>query len=119
VSEQTVFPALLSQSPDNQLRDTIRAFVRDELGPDYIVDPDMLTQSDILIATDRGRAMAMAQPILLPDVSFRLEKIESSTLSTCRLVLDHSNDVPKDTPYDAVLVLPDAKDCMLIPPATP
>jgi len=104
-----VYGATLSAAPDNAARDLIRTYVRDVIGPNYIVDIDTLTRSNKLVAVDRGRGQVAGRPIPVPDVIFRLELAETYDGPICRLVpQDGLTDMP-------VLVLPPEIGCHLLP----
>lgn len=107
--QTAVYGATLSDTPDNATRDMIRNFVRDVIGPDYIVDVDALTRSNKLLAVDRGRGQVSGRPIPVPDVAFLLELAETYDGPICRLV-------PQGEMSDApVLVLPPEVACKLLP----
>lgn len=107
--QTAVYGATLSDTPDNATRDMIRNFVRDVIGPDYIVDVDALTRSNKLLAVDRGRGQVSGRPIPVPDVAFLLELAETYDGPICRLV-------PQGEMSDApVLVLPPEAACKLLP----
>jgi hypothetical protein len=104
-----VYGATLSETPDNATRDMIRTYVRDVIGPEYIVDVDALTRSNKLRAVDRGRGQVSGRPIPVPDVMFWLELAETYDGPICRLV-------PQGDIADApVLVLPPEVACQLMP----
>lgn len=104
-----VYSAALTDRPDNAVRDLIRTYIFDTLGPDYIVDVGTLTRTDRLTARDRGRGSAMGQPTLVPDISFRLEITETRKGPVCRLVPDSElGDAP-------VLLLPREIHCRRLP----
>lgn len=96
-------PATLADASDNKVRNLIRTFVADTVGGDYIVDPDMLTTSDTLIARNRGRGEAMGRPELVPDRTFKLVLVETRQGMVCQLRSDMDSD--------AVLTLPDGAGC--------
>lgn len=107
--QTAVYGATLSAPPDSTTRDMIRTYVRDTIGPDYIVDIDTLTSSNKLRAVDRGRGQVSGRPIPVPDVMFQLELADMYDGPICRLV-------PQGTITDApVLVLPPEVACQLMP----
>jgi hypothetical protein len=86
-TEQTDWaPATLTASLEASQREALRLFVRDQIGADYIINPDALVGSSTLIATDRGRQTAMGQPRLTPDIAYRLEGATRQGVFQCRLV---------------------------------
>lgn len=107
--QTAIYGATLSAPVENAARDLIRTYVRDTIGPDYIVDIDSLTRSNKLTAVDRGRGQVSGRPIPVPDVMFQLELAEMYDGTICRLVPqgDHA-DAP-------VLVLPPEIACQLMP----
>jgi len=107
--DSAVYSAALIDQPDNATRDLIRSYVFDTLGPDYIVDVGTLARTDRLTARDRGRGSATGQPILVPDVIFRLELTETEQGPICRLVPDSQLDDA------AVLLLPPDIRCRRLP----
>lgn len=107
--DSAIYSATLTDQPDNATRDLIRTYAFDTLGPDYIVDVGTLTRTDRLTAQDRGRGSAIGQPVLVPDVVFRLELTETEQGSICRLVPDAQvGDAP-------VLLLPPDIRCRRLP----
>ena len=103
--DEVVTPAVFTDAPSNATRELIRRYVYDTLGTNYIVDIDALMSSDRLIARDRGREVASGQPMIAPDVEFRLERIGSDDDHLCRLV-------PQDDQVDAdPLMLPADTTC--------
>lgn len=107
--QTAIYGATLSAPVENAARDLIRTYVRDTIGPDYIVDIDSLTRSNKLTAVDRGRGQVSGRPIPVPDVMFQLELAEMYDGTICRLV-------PQGDLADApVLVLPPEIACQLMP----
>lgn len=107
--QTAIYGATLASPVDNAARDLIRTYVRDTIGPDYIVDIDALTRSNKLRAVDRGAGQVSGRPIPVPDVIFKLELAEAYDGPICRLVMQ--GDVA-DAP---VLVLPPEIACQLMP----
>jgi len=107
--ETAVYGATLSTPVDNAARDLIRTYVRDTIGPAYIVDIDALTRSNKLRAVDRGQGQVSGRPIPVPDVIFKLELTETYDGPICRLVMQGEAD---NAP---VLVLPPEVACQLMP----
>lgn len=106
--QSAVYGATLTDTPDSATRDMIRTYVRDIIGPDYIVDVDALTRSNKLLAVDRGRSQVSGRPIPVPDVIFQLELAETYDGPICRLM-------PQGEVRDApVLVLPPEVACQLM-----
>ena len=108
--QTAVYGATLRDTPDSATRDMIRTYVRDVIGPDYIIDVDALTRSDKLRAVDRGRGHVSGRPIPVPDMTFKLELVEMyEGEPICRLV-------PQGDIADApVLVIPPEVACQLLP----
>lgn len=102
---QRTYNAVLTEPPDDQTRDLIRTYVNDHLGPDYVVDPDQLTRSHKLIATDRGRGHVTGQLIPKIDVTFILDRVEMSDGTICQIRGVHDNVT------DETLTLPDTVSC--------
>lgn len=68
-------PARLLTADQPEMRETLRAFVRDTLGPDYIIDPDALLSGSRMVARDRGRgsvAPGGVAPLPMPPVTLDL-----------------------------------------------
>lgn len=107
--QSAVYNATLSDMPESAARDMIRTYVRDVIGPDYIVDIDTLTRSHTLRAVDRGQGQVSGRPIPVPDVTFRLELTETYDGPICRLV------PPSEITDAPVLILPPEVACKLIP----
>lgn len=105
-----VYGATLAAPLDDMTRDLIRTYVRDTIGPDYIVDLETLTRSNKLRAVDRGRGQVSGRPIPVPDVTFVLELAETYDGPICRLV--PQGDLIGDAP---VLILPPDVACQLMP----
>lgn len=109
-SPQTpVYGATLAAPIDNAARDLIRTYVRDIIGPDYIVDIDALSRSNKLHAVDRGQGQISGRPIPVSDVIFKLELAETYDGPICRLVMQG------EAPDAPVLVLPPEIACQLMP----
>lgn len=105
-----VYGASLAAPIDDMTRDLIRTYVRDTIGPDYIVDLEALTRSNTLRAVDRGRGQVSGRPIPVPDVTFLLELAETFDGPICRLV-------PQGVLLEdaASLILPPEVACQLLP----
>jgi hypothetical protein len=105
-----VYGASLAAPLDDMTRDLIRTYVRDTIGPDYIVDLETLTRSNTLRAVDRGRGQVSGRPIPVPDVTFLLELAETFDGPVCRLV-------PQGALLGeaASLILPPEVACQLLP----
>ena len=105
-----VYGASLAAPIDDMTRDLIRTYVRDTIGPDYMVNLEMLTRSNTLLAVDRGRGQVSGRPIPVPDVTFLLELAETFDGPVCRLV--PQGDLLGDA---ASLILPPEVSCQLLP----
>jgi hypothetical protein len=106
-----VYGASLAAPIDDMTRDLIRTYVRDTIGPDYIVDLETLTRSNTLRAVDRGRGQVSGRPIPVPDVTFLLELAETFDGPVCRLV-PQGGDLMGAA---ATLILPPEVACQLLP----
>ena len=67
-------PARLVDASDPELRELMRVYVRERLGPDYLIDPDELAAGSTLTATLR-KAPAMIEPRLRNEVEPAAEQV--------------------------------------------
>ena len=64
--------AVLTGAADPVLRQAIRTFVRDDIGSDYIVEPDALSRGPVMVASDRGRPRGRSRAFDPASYSYRL-----------------------------------------------
>lgn len=109
----TVWEATLADASDGALRQLLRGYVRDVLGPDYIIEPDELVRTNRLTARDRGMSATRPQRIgsgPVPERRLVLEIAETNGRGVCRLrLVDDARDAP-------VLVLPPDVECRRVGP---
>ena len=108
----TVWEATLADANAPELRQLLRGYVRDVLGPDYIIEPDELVRTNRLTARDRGLSATRPQRIgngPVPERIFRLEIAETAGRGVCQLRLVDGGDAP-------VLVLPSDVECRRVGP---
>lgn len=101
----SAYPATLNDVNNDALRETIRLYIRDALGPDYTVDIDQLASRSVLIARDNGRTQVKGVRIPVPERTFRLVVSDRVDGVRCWLKAD------ADMPEVKALALPETARC--------